>query len=100
MSVFPKEDWKYAKKIRLDAHAWGSGLKDGTMDIDTGKGKYPIQTSTLYIDDRAINDYNMFAQYFEDRIEDRLNTTNKESKNGKEEKGRKVRSKKAKKKRG
>ena len=100
LSVFPKEDWKYAKKIRLDAHAWGSGLKDGTLGINTGKGTYPVHTSTLYIDDRAINDYNMFSQYFEDRIEDRLNTTNKESKNGKEEKGRKVRSKKAKKKRG
>ncbi len=65
MSVFEGETRKLASKIRLDAAAWGPSLKTGEFSVKTSGGPFKVKTSKLYIDKRAIKDYEMFSKYFE-----------------------------------
>jgi hypothetical protein len=65
---FPKFK-KEAMKIKLDPFAWSPDYeKDSELDLNG----WIVPTSNIYIDERAQADYDKFAQYFEDPIEDAI----------------------------
>jgi len=66
---WPEELKKHAELIRLDPFAWSRDYKPDT-EIKLATMKLPV--SNLYVDDRAMEDYNAFSKYFEHRAEDEL----------------------------
>jgi DNA polymerase-1 len=51
-----------ALKIKLDPYAWSPNYEaDSELDIDGWK----VPCSNIYLDERAISDFNKFSQYFE-----------------------------------
>lgn len=58
-----------ARKIRLDPFTWGPGLEEGS--IVTPKGM-KVDCATIYIDERAVSEYEKFSRYFQDREENDL----------------------------
>lgn len=59
-----------ASKIRMDIQAWGPNYPE-EGELITPKGlKVPV--STIYVDDRAVREYNQFKKYFEKREENEL----------------------------
>jgi hypothetical protein len=53
-----------ARKIRIDAAIWGEGIPEGLDEFETPRGKQMVACQKIYIDDRAINDYERFKKYF------------------------------------
>jgi len=51
-----------AKKIKLDPFAWSRNYEP---DSEIVVGDYKFPASNLYLDDRALNDYQKFSKYFE-----------------------------------
>jgi hypothetical protein len=69
VSFFPKNK-KDAELIRMDPFIWGPGLeRDSEVVSSSG---YKVPCSDIYIDDRAIKEYERFSKYFGERIEDNL----------------------------
>lgn len=62
---------KYAEKIRLDPFAWSPNYKPNST-LYVGKSKWEVPCSNLYIDERAMYDYQKFSKYFTSREEDTL----------------------------
>ncbi|MBK7380576.1 MAG: hypothetical protein IPJ03_16595 [Ignavibacteriales bacterium] len=50
----------WAESIRLDGTAWGPDLSVGHLTIGDNK----IETSQIYIDERAVSEYNFYSKYF------------------------------------
>lgn len=66
---FPKNLKETAGEIKLDPFAWSPDYKkDSELDIDGWK----VPSSNLYIDERSLEDYNMFSKYFEAPVTDLL----------------------------
>jgi hypothetical protein len=74
------EYFETAAKIKLDPFAWGpdypapkvtkdakgkESREHSTVTVKVGKGKEEIEVSNLYLDERAMTDYNRFSIYFE-----------------------------------
>lgn len=67
---FPGKE-QYAEKIKLDPFAWSPDYEpDSTLVL--GKEKWKVPSSNLYIDDRSHDEWKMFSQYFDSRIEDQI----------------------------
>jgi len=58
---FKGEGNKWASKVGLDIEAWGNDLNKEV--ITTPKGN-SVQTDTLHIDERSVEEYNIFSKFF------------------------------------
>lgn len=69
-----EDDPKFAElaaNIRLDPFAWSPSYKpDSTIKI--GKEKWEVPVNNLYLDERAIREYEMFKKYFNKPVTDIL----------------------------
>jgi len=63
IECFEGRGQQMARAIRLDAFVWGEGIPEGLEEFQSNRN-HPIACQKLYIDDRAINDYERFKKYF------------------------------------
>lgn len=70
-SIFPEEQRKLARKIKLDPFAWSKHYKPDSKLI-LGKNKWEVPCSNLYIDERAEAEYKKFSKYFKPKPTDIL----------------------------
>lgn len=49
-----------ASLIRVDTYAWGDGLEEKTIDV----GPHKVDIMPIYIDERAVDEYETFKEYF------------------------------------
>jgi len=60
--IYYFDDKEAANLIRLDANIWSPDYKDGNMILDNGM---ELKTQKIYIDERAVSEYEKFKKYME-----------------------------------
>lgn len=68
--IYYFDDKKSASLIRLDGYTWSDSYEEDST-ITTPNG-LKIDCSKIYVDERAISEFEQFKKYFEDRTEDLL----------------------------
>lgn len=67
---FPDEIKDVASKIKMDVFVWGPDFqKDSTVTTPGGR---EVDCTDIYCDERAIEEFNQFSKFFEDREEDTI----------------------------